>query len=518
MSPQRPSVSAAPRRRAVALRDPRTSTDPRFRATGGARTSLLTRLGPAWPLTVLFAGFPLWWLLGLSNVIPFALAIPMIGFLIRHRRPFAPPGFALWLLFLVWVAAGVLVLWANAPDAVAGGGASRLFIFGYRLAWYLCATVVLLFVGNLSEEQLPKQRLARLLGGMFIITVLGGILGIVLPNLEITTPTEVLLPHFLGGNSFVNTLVHVRTADTETFLGFAEARPVAPYPYANTWGANFAMFLPFFIISWCGKGAGWRRRIAPVVLLASLAPAVYSLNRGLWIALVLMGVFLLVRLALSGRVWVVGAAVAVVVVASLVFLASPLGSLLQTRINTPHSNGRRTQLAQLTVQSAASGSPVAGFGSTRAVQGSFFSIAGGATPDCPGCKVPPLGTQGQLWLLIFSQGLVGAALFIMFFAYWFIRHVRDRSSPFALAMILGMLACIVFLFVYEITGLPLYTLMVAMAVVWRLERSTPTTPVIAGVGSVRLSVPRLKRSTHGTMAIRPTPSIPTARPTGASRG
>ena len=94
--------------------------------------------------------------------------------------------------------------------------------------------------------------------------------------------------------------------------------------------------------------------------------------------------------------------------------ASPLGEMLQERIDNPHSNDRRSQLVVETVQSTTAGSPVVGFGSTRDVQGSFASIAGGDTPDCPACAVPPLGTQGHLWMLVFSQGLVGAALFLSF--------------------------------------------------------------------------------------------------------
>ena len=69
-----------------------------------------------------------------------------------------------------------------------------------------------------------------------------------------------------------------------------------------------------------------------------------------------------------------------------------------------------------------------GFGSTRDVQGSFASIAGASTPDCSACGVPPLGTQGHLWGVIFSQGLVGAALFLAFFALALSRCWRCRTT------------------------------------------------------------------------------------------
>ena len=35
------------------------------------------RLRPGWPLSVGFLGFPLWWLLGLANVVLLVMTVPM---------------------------------------------------------------------------------------------------------------------------------------------------------------------------------------------------------------------------------------------------------------------------------------------------------------------------------------------------------------------------------------------------------------------------------------------------------
>jgi hypothetical protein len=111
---------------------------------------------------------------------------------------------------------------------------------------------------------------------------------------------------------------------------------------------------------------------------------------------------------------------------------------------------------------------VAGFGSTRDVQGSFFSIAGGSRPDCPACGVPPLGTQGHLWMVLFSQGLVGLVLFLGFFGRQALAFRRGRS-PTHLA---GMCVLLFFglqLFVYDTLGMPLFIVMIAVALMWRQD-------------------------------------------------
>jgi len=115
---------------------------------------------PGWPLRVIYYGYPVWWVIGGAQLMFLVMSVPMALTLLR--RPIrVPRGFAFWLLFLVWVAASVLVLWTNAPGTVPVHGASRLFIFSYRLLWYLALTIVLLYVGNMDEEELPGRSVAH---------------------------------------------------------------------------------------------------------------------------------------------------------------------------------------------------------------------------------------------------------------------------------------------------------------------------------------------------------------------
>ena len=60
-------------------------------------------LPPRWPLHALFAGFPLWWVLGLGGFIWLILAVPMAAWLLRQKTVLAPRGFTIWVAFLLWM-------------------------------------------------------------------------------------------------------------------------------------------------------------------------------------------------------------------------------------------------------------------------------------------------------------------------------------------------------------------------------------------------------------------------------
>jgi hypothetical protein len=422
---------------------------------------------PGWPLAVIFFGFPVWWLLGLGMLIFLIMSLPMAVYLYKRRsRLLVPRGFGAWLLFLGWVVLGAGVLWANAPGAEPGGSMGRLLPFAWRIAWYAASTIVLLYIANLSDEELPADRVGRLLGYMFVVTTAGGLLGVFAPHLHLTSPVE-LLVH--TKNTFLLDAIHPKTADVATILGYEQARPMAPFAYANTWGAAYAFFLPFFVITWIWR-ADRRRRIAGVaILLASLWPVVYSLDRGLWIALGVIIAFAGLKMVARGGRRALRLVVAGVAVGTLVFAVSPLPGMIEARIQNPHSNNRRALLAEQSVRSSLTGSPIVGFGTTRAVQGNLSSLTGGDRPGCKACGAPPLGTQGHIWLLIFANGFVGTVAFGVFFLSRFARHWRERSA-YGVAGCCVLLAFGLFIFIYDLVEVPLYTVMIAVALMWRARR------------------------------------------------
>ena len=440
---------------------------------GAAPPRLLGRWPAHWPLSLMLVPFPLWWLLGLTVIAPLTLAGVMALQLYRRRATLlTPPGFGLWLVFLAWVALGVLVLWVDAPQAVSGGGGfSRLLVFGYRFALYSAATVLLLWIANLSQKELPSRLVMQLFGWMFVVTVAGGILGVLAPTFEFTSPVEMLLPGSIRANEFLGSMVHPDAASLQNVLGGEpDPRPKAPFAFANSWGSNVALFLPFFVAAWLFKGARWQQVLAPVVLGLAAVPIIDSLNRALWGALVVMFVLAVFALLGHGRLLATTGMVAIAGLAVIVFALSPLYGTFQERLDNPHSNDRRAELLQATAASTLVGSPVVGFGSTRDYQGNFASIAGGARPDCAACDVPPMGTQGHLWMLIFSQGYVGAALFMSFLLLWLVRTWRAPSAEEAIALFV-IVSFLTLLPVYDTLDLPLLTLMGAIGLAWRTQRS-----------------------------------------------
>jgi hypothetical protein len=427
------------------------------------------RLPAGWPLSVLFLGFPLWWIVGLTEFAFFLAAIPMAWSLLSRRTVIAPRGFGWWLGFLLVVLVSGTMLTSDAPFSTTGPLGGTLLTFVYRLGWYLVVTIVLLYIGNTSSKDLPSAKVIRLLAFMFVVTAFGGLLGVLAPTFEFSSALEILLPKSVSGNKFLHALIHPATADIQNVLGFAQPRPRAPFAYANSWGANLSFYLPFFLYSWFASDAGWRRIAGWPVLAVAAVPVVYSLNRGLWGVLVigaLYAVVQVIRLRGFNAVAWLAPVTAVVIVGALL---SPLPGMIGERFANQHSNERRGELAIKTVESTIKGSPLIGFGNTRDVEGSFGSIAGGATLGCPACAVPPFGTQGHLWLVVFAQGLLGTILFLAFFFVRFARHVRSREP-----VTMTGLALIVFfgveMLVYDTLGSPLFTLMIALGLMWRTDR------------------------------------------------
>jgi hypothetical protein len=423
-------------------------------------------LRPGWPLSVLFVGFPLWWAAGVSHFVFIVLAGVMAYQLARRPRILVPRGFALWLLFLLWMGAGVLLVWAHAPGTVEVSGFGRVVGFGYRAAWYLAATVVMLYVLNLSERELPSRRVARLLAYMFAVTVVFGLAAVLAPGFEFRSPLELVLPSGVGDAPWVQSLIHPALAEQSEFLGFTQARPTAPFAYANSWGNNIAMYLPFFVLAWLGRDGGWRRRVGPVLLVASAVPIGYSLNRGLWLALGVAAVYVAVRLAWNGRVWAVQALLVSAVLGGAVFVATPLYDTVALRLETPHSNDRRLNTAEQVISTTWQGAPLVGYGSTQQMEGSFSSLAGGGTPDCSQCAPPPLGTQGFMWRLILTTGFVGAALCLAFLVFQFLLHAAGARPYAVVGCTLLAMSAVLFL-VYDSLESPLFTLMIAIGLMTR---------------------------------------------------
>lgn len=399
------------------------------------------RLPHGWPVYALFLGFPLWWVLGLAAFIWPIMAVPMLVSLVAREKVRVPRGFGLYLLFVIWMVASGLQL--NGPD--------RIFGFVYRASLYSSAGILCLYIYNAPKQLLPTSAIVRTMVLFWTIVVAGGIYGILAPAVEFNSLAQSLVPQRLLANGFVYQLVHPATAQVQTFLGYPVPRPKAPFVYTNDWGGAFALLVPLLLAGWSQIRSFARRGLVRLIAVVSLVPVVFSLNRVLWLCIVVGVVYGSMRFAIRGRAGALQGVFAIMAVGSLLFIYGPTRQLIDDRIATPHSNQGRTTLYQEATEQVAK-SPLLGYGAPR--------------PSKRNPNLPSVGTQGQFWLVLFSHGVPGAALFIGWFTYAFWRTRRAASSTALWCHVVVLLALVQMPF-YGWLPPQLHIVLVAIAVAFR---------------------------------------------------
>jgi O-Antigen ligase len=444
---------------------------------------------PAWPVVALLAGYPLWWALGVADFAWIGFAVPMAGRLLAWRlhrsRPVRlPPGMGLWAVFLLFTVAGIVMLTLTAPGTLPSPLSHRVVSWVVRTSTYLALTVLLLYVGNLTEAELPRRRLAWLAGLLAVYATTAGVAAMVLPGFGFTSPAELLLPHGIRSNTFIQASMHPALAQIQDVFGTpgGQSRPKAPFDYTNIWGACLSLSLPWLLVAVRGEGRdrGWGRRgrlVSGAVLAAALVVLVYSLNRGVWLGVLVAVAYLAVRLAARGRLALLGGLAAGLAALTVLVLASPLHGVISQRLANGKSNTIRMTLSTQAVEDALA-SPVIGYGDTRQRQGSANSISIGPTPACPQCGQQQVGSTGQLWLLLITSGFLGALLYIAFFARLAWEFRRD-PTPYGLAGGMVLLLSFCYLPTYDALPAPLGITILSVALLWRSDqhrRSLPCGP------------------------------------------
>lgn len=429
-----------------------------------------------WPLTALLVGFPVWWAVGLGAAALPIVAVPMAMSLWRLDKIKVPPALGWWLLFLIWVCASGVMLGLTAPDTLPGTFAGRVPAFVLRLGNYLAATVVMLFVVNLGGRLSPVSRIVRMQAWFFIVVVIGGLSSIFFPRFSFPSVVELLLPPSLSSNRYLTFLIHPQLAQLQDVLGYEAPRPAAPFPYTNTWGNCISILLVWFAIAlWCNRSSRSRLLCVAVVVVA-LVPVIYSLNRGLWLGLIVSFAYLAIRAGFHGRTRLLVGCVIGSFLACISLASSPLFGLIQDRLANPHSNEARFNTSTAAITAAAS-SPILGYGSTRALLGSDKSIAVGRSADCPQCGNAAIGGAGQLWLLLIAQGFVGAFLYLGFFAKTMWTYRRERHPVFVGGVLILALS-FVYLPVYGAEGIPLALYLLAAGLMARQKDEEQTVSAV----------------------------------------
>jgi hypothetical protein len=389
----------------------------------------------------MITAYPVWFLLGLSGFMWVVLAAPMAASLVRRRDLVAPKGIGLWTVFMV----------AVAGSALSVDTAARFSGYLLRFGYYAAATVFLLYLVN-GGQRVSVPRIVRAFTVLWMLTIGFGWIALVVGDVSFRSPAYYLVPASLLANELIASLVTPGFADLQDIIGFPVARPKAPFPYTNSWGSMVALTTPFAFMALADTRVGLPPRLVKVMLALSIVPVVVSLNRGLWLSLGVGVAYAAFRFGADGRSKAVARLLVAAVLVAAVLALSPLGDLVASRVGTGHSNSDRFELATAAVRGATE-RPVFGWGSPR--------------PNVR--NLPSIGTHGQLWLVTFSHGFVGAIGFLGALLTFFLK-TRHQSSPTGLWAHAVVLIAIVQLPVYLLIPHSLFAVMAAVAVAVRCQR------------------------------------------------
>ena len=144
---------------------------------------------------------------------------------------------------------------------------------------------------------------------------------------------------------------------------------------------------------------------------------VFSLNRGMFLSLGIGILYVTLRLAQRGRFVALGSLLGLAALVAVVLVTTPLGHLMAASFSSTHghSNSTRLSASQLALEGARQ-SPIFGYGEPQEITGQSYQ--------------PPIGTQGQLWTVLYSNGIPAAVFFIGFFVVvlWQTRKARGISG------------------------------------------------------------------------------------------
>lgn len=396
---------------------------------------------PAWPFTWVFALFPLWWFLGLADVAIILAAVPMLLYLILWPGLRAPKGTGWWLAFLAFMFASVVELTRG----------TEILTFGYRAAIYVSSTIVLLYVFN-ARSSLTERRVLRHLTIYWVTVLVGGVLGLLVPTGHVKTPmyyvVEHAVPSLLHNNLVQYMVVRQFAQYSPNGYNHIAPRPSAPFLYTNNWGNVYSILLPLMLVMLARLPKGSRARLVLLIALPlSAVPALLTLNRGMVLGLVIAAVYATVRLALRGDYRALQAMILLGIIGAVLWAVLPIQQRLDTRVHASTTTRGSLYAQSLDVVKR---SPLLGYGvpvhSTNTLE-------------------PPVGTQGQIWMLLVSHGYPATICFMMFFVVMAWRSQR-RADMLGIICSSVLVAGTVELLYYGVVpyGLPLMMTVVAVAV------------------------------------------------------
>lgn len=371
-----------------------------------------------WPIWAMTAGMPLAYVIGVQGFVWCLPGIVLGARILSDREARFPRSSIPLILFLGWILLSLAMV----------GSGSGIMLFGYRWLLFAGALTTLVWLVNVPDSRVPSMRIIDWLAVLWICLVVFGYLGVLLPEFVRQSPFQIVLGP-IGRVGFVDELSRWRFAETQSALtGSPLPRPSAPFNATNGWGAAIGILTPFFIRSWIVQPDLRRRRIGYAIGLAGVLPILLSVNRGLWISLGVGLVYYAARKALRGKMGPFFVLIGTLVAVTLLLVVTPAGKLVQDKINNAgKSNESRSNLYEEAFEGAKQ-SPLIGNGAPKRAEG--------ADP-----KLPPVGTHGMLWYLMFVHGFVGLALFLSWLGGEVFRSGRVRTADgwwTHLALVIGL--------------------------------------------------------------------------------
>ncbi len=356
---------------------------------GAVRTHLNTDDLPGWPVLIMLWGFPLFWLLGMT-VIPAAVTMTgvMIAFLASHRNATIVPGVGAFVAFAAWIVASAINL------------DSTLRALGFLYRFAIVAFALVTFVYALSARRhLTVRSIVNALSFVWLFAIVGGIFGMLFPHVRLSTPVGLALPGALTSNEYVRDLFFPPLAEVQQPFGSPEifVRPSAPFPYANSWGVAILILTPVAVAAFL-MARSWSTRIVLLAgAVAMVPPAMATSNRGMFAGLGIAVVYIVARLAARNRAAPVLGLAGFGLAALLFVLSRGLVDQIAARQRYGQSTGTRFSLYAETIERTLE-HPLLGYGAPRPSSVHELSV----------------GTQGYVWTVMFSHGLIGLALFLLF--------------------------------------------------------------------------------------------------------
>lgn len=375
---------------------------------------------PAWPLLTLFYGLPVIWAMGLLQFAPTILSIIMIIYMVMRRNVLVHSTLWLWFALMFW---GVVCL-------VSIDNASEFMGWFQRYMNIFNAGIFTLYYFN-ARERIPNQWLLGGLLSVWITMVVLGHLALIFPEFRLRTPMSFIIPGGLLNNELVRNYVYPAMAEVQMPWGVEVPynRPSAPFNYANSWGLAYALLTPVVFAFMAGVKSTAVKILLGLALLLSLVPAVATSNRGMFIGLGAACAYVLLRLLLRGDWRAVGIG-AVLILGTVTYLTvSGAVEEILGRQEYSDSTGGRASLYELTFAYTLR-SPLVGYGTSQMSESVGVSM----------------GTQGQVWALMFCFGFVGLALFMLYVVSAFVNtwHIASLTGLWIHSVIVSALAVVVF--------------------------------------------------------------------------